>query len=100
MNIDVEDDPANSQYFAQTDDGTVAGKMVYRRRPGRIVLVHTETAEGFLGNGVAGAMAKFALDKARADGDAVVPTCPYVAAYVLKHREYQDILDPAYQTPA
>lgn len=65
----------------------------YREEPGRIHLVHTEVPEQLSGRGIAGRLAAFALDYARAAGLRVVPTCPYVHAYVGRHPEYADLID-------
>jgi predicted GNAT family acetyltransferase len=35
------------------------------------------------------------LDLVRADGEKVVPQCPFVAAYIKRHAEYQPLLDSA-----
>jgi predicted GNAT family acetyltransferase len=37
---------------------------------------------------------RFALDDVRASGLRAVTLCPLMAAYVVKHRDYDDIIDP------
>ena len=37
------------------------------------------------------------LAAARARGLKVIPICPFFAAYMKKHPEVQDLLDPAYR---
>ena len=54
----------------------------YAEEPGRIHLVHTEVPEKLSGRGIAGRLAAFALDDARARGLRVIPSCPYVHAYM------------------
>lgn len=44
------------------------------------------------GRGIAGTLTRFALDHARTQGWSVVPRCPYVAAWIKRHPEYQDLL--------
>jgi predicted GNAT family acetyltransferase len=34
-----------------------------------------------------------ALDQIRASGKTVIPTCPFTAAYIRRHREYTDLVD-------
>ena len=44
------------------------------------------------GRGIAGAIVKFGLEHAREKSLIVVPQCSYVAAFVKRHSEYQDLL--------
>ena len=46
------------------------------------------------GKGVAGKLIKTALDAARVEHYQVVPLCPFVAAYIRRHPEYQDLVMP------
>jgi hypothetical protein len=64
----------------------------YRLAEGRIIFTHTEVPEALQGRGLAARLARAALDHARAAGLAVVPRCPYIAAYIQKHPEYQDLV--------
>jgi predicted GNAT family acetyltransferase len=66
----------------------------YRQRDGVIILPHTVVPEAFEGRGVGGQLAKAALSYAREQGLEVVPTCPFIAAYVTKHPEWHDIVQP------
>ena len=89
--ITVVDNPAASRYEAWAGTRR-AGLLVYRPRPGGVVLVHTEVDPAFEGHGVAGHLAAFALDAARAAGSSVVPRCAYVAHYIERHPEYADLV--------
>lgn len=64
----------------------------YVRRDGVMDLVHTEVPESMEGKGYGAALAKAALDAARAEGLEVVPSCPFVRTYIQKHREYADLV--------
>jgi predicted GNAT family acetyltransferase len=61
-------------------------------------LIHTEVPEAMEGRGVAGSLVRAALDYARAHRLLVRPYCPYVAGYIGRHPEYQDVIDPAFRT--
>ena len=74
--------------------GGLRSLMNYRRFPDRIVLTHTEVPPPLEGHGLAGKLARTALDFARANQLRVVPLCPYVANYLRKHAEYHDLLSP------
>lgn len=47
------------------------------------------------GKGVAGAITRHALDYSRDQGWKVIPRCPYVAAWIRRHAEYQDLVADA-----
>jgi hypothetical protein len=47
------------------------------------------------GKGVGSQLARGALDAVRAKGLKVVAQCPFIAGYIAKHSEYQDILKDA-----
>ena len=70
----------------------------YRRQGNVLVLHHTEVPAALQGQGVAAALVQAALDWARAQGLPVRPTCSYVAAYMRRHPETQDLLE-ADRTP-
>ena len=44
------------------------------------------------GHGVGSKLVRGALDAARDQGLRVVPQCPFVAAYIKRHPEYEDLL--------
>jgi predicted GNAT family acetyltransferase len=98
MELTVADAPEHVRYEARTADGELAGILVYRtagsaERP-VIVYEHTVVEPAFEGQGVGGSLASYALDDARARGASIVPRCPFVAAYLTRHPEYADLLDP------
>jgi predicted GNAT family acetyltransferase len=75
-------------------DGRLA-LIKYQERDGQIMYLHTEVPPDLEGRGIASAMARAALDDARARGLRVVPLCPFVASYIRRHPEYQDLVDTA-----
>ena len=68
-------------------DGELAGVLEYKVTRGRIALIHTEVLSVHEGRGVGSALVRFALDDARRRGLRVIPTCPYVRAYLSRHPE-------------
>jgi uncharacterized protein len=89
---DVVDDPEAGRFELRLD-GVLAGVANYTRRDRRVVITHTEVEDAFEGRGVGSALARGALDAIRAQGDWVVPVCPFLAGYIAKHAEYQDLVD-------
>lgn len=72
---------------------TVIGFTDYRLVGRRVVFIHTEVDAEYTGQGLAERLARFALDDARAAGKRIVAVCPYIAAYLRRHPEYDDIVD-------
>jgi uncharacterized protein len=91
-------DHAERERFEITDGGELAGFTQYRRRPGLIAFVHTEIDPRFEGRGLASTLIAQALDAARAEDLAVLPFCPFVNAYINKHREYADLVPETYRS--
>lgn len=58
----------------------------------RIIFTHTFVPPPLRGRGIAEKIVRFALDDTRARGLKVVPACSYVARWIDRHREYQDLL--------
>jgi len=62
-----------------------------------IVLPHTVVPDAFAGKGVGSALAKAALAYARDHGLKVRPICPFMAGYINKHPEWQDLVHPDFR---
>jgi predicted GNAT family acetyltransferase len=86
-------DNARERRYEIALDGDIA-ELQYDRRPGVIVLIHTEVPEAAEGHGVGQALVRHALDAARAEGLKVVARCPFVAAWIARHPEYADLVQP------
>jgi predicted GNAT family acetyltransferase len=91
MEIGVADHPSENRYEIHAD-GELAGFVTYRERPRAVELVHTEIDDRFEGHGLGSKLVVFALDDIRSRGLKLVPTCPFVKAYVERHPEYQDLV--------
>jgi predicted GNAT family acetyltransferase len=64
----------------------------YRRNGDVLVIPHVEAPIPLRGTGAAGRLMAGLLDRIRAQGLKVLPTCPYAAAYIRRHPEYSDLL--------
>ena len=64
----------------------------YELAEGRMVFTHTVVPPELRGRGIAEKLVRAALADARAAGRKVVPQCSYVAKFIERHREYQDLL--------
>lgn len=65
----------------------------YHRRGGLLVLHHTEVPPALQGRGLAADLVAATLAWARTEGLRVRPTCSYVAAYMRRHADTQDLLE-------
>ena len=89
--LEVRDEPEEARYTARVG-GRLAAIAVYWLRPAAIVFTHTEVLPELEGQGVGGALVRAALDDARHRGLAVVPYCPFVAAWISRHPDYEDLV--------
>jgi predicted GNAT family acetyltransferase len=65
----------------------------YRIRGKTIYFTHTEVPPAAEGRGIGNILARVALDYARANRLRVVPRCKFIAAFIKRHPEYQDLVD-------
>lgn len=86
------DNEQSHRFEAHTPDGEVAGFVAYLARPDHLVLVHTEIKVEYDGQGIGGAMVRQVLDQLRERGLKLVPQCPFVAGYLRRHPEYEDLV--------
>jgi predicted GNAT family acetyltransferase len=90
----VKDNPDLSRFEAYVD-GALAGFAAYRLSGGHIVFTHTEVDDDHEGQGVGSTLARGALDQVRAAGERdVVAMCPFIAAWIEAHPDYQDLVAP------
>jgi len=89
--VEVQDNSAESRVEGRVD-GELAGFAAYVDRDGARVFTHTEVDPAYGGRGVGGAIARGALDGARAAGRSVVPQCPFIKGWIEKHPDYSDIV--------
>ena len=91
MDYEVKHLPSESRFEVDLDG--MSAYLDYHLSGNVINLFHAYTPPEFRGKGIAAAVAKFALDYARANNLKVIPQCPYVKDYVSKHKEYQDLVN-------
>ena len=92
--VTVRDD-AQRHRFEVLVDGAVAGFAAYRRENGAVAFTHTEIDDSHEGDGLGSQLVRGALEQVRASGASVLPYCPFVASYLRKHPELQDLVPAA-----
>jgi len=85
---------AESDRFTIAVEGQAVGLAEFADRDGQRVFTHTEVADEFEGRGLATILIGEALQATRDAGLRIVAVCPMVAAYVDKHDEFADVVDP------
>jgi predicted GNAT family acetyltransferase len=93
--VRVVDNPQAQRFEAHV--GPYLAVAEYERHGTAIVFTHTEVPAPIEGHGIAAQLARTALEQARAEGLAVIPRCPYIAAYIRRHPEYAALVPPAYR---
>lgn len=88
----VRDDPENHRYVLELD-GEVAGLAVYHIRGDRYFFVHTEIEPGHEREGLGSVLARSALEDVRVKGAQIVPLCPFIAGFIDRHPDYEEMID-------
>ena len=90
MPSSVRQNPALSRFELDADGGTAFAS--YRRDGNVMTFHHTETPAHLRGRGIASRLVHGALEQARAQGMKVVPRCSFVAGYMARHPEFNNLL--------
>ena len=90
MPVSIRHEPQARRFVADVEGQTAY--ITYRERDGRVLeLDHTYVPRALRGGGIASQLTARALDYARERGARVVPSCPFVAAYIERHPEYREL---------
>lgn len=93
QDVSVTNATQRSRYEITVGD-TRAGLAQYLDRNDQRIFFHTEIDESFAGRGLASTLISEALTDTRAEGLRIVAVCPFVAKYLGKHHDFDDITDP------
>jgi predicted GNAT family acetyltransferase len=90
MTLAIRHEPDARRFVA--DVGGKTAYISYRQVDGQLLeLDHTYVPRESRGGGVASELTVHALEYARERGYHVVPSCPFVAAYIERHPEYREL---------
>ncbi|WP_300083023.1 GNAT family N-acetyltransferase [Propioniciclava sp.] len=90
MAIEVIDNPERER-FEVREGRRVIGWAAYQETARLIVFTHTEVDPAYEGQGIGSQLVRATLDHVRAQGMQVLPTCPFVSAWMGRHPEYDDL---------
>lgn len=91
--FEVTHDPAAGRFEIRTASGTAHLKYVYRGAD--MEILHTEVPDALEGHGYGASLARAALDFARREQLKVIPSCPFVSAYIRRHPEDAELVAAA-----
>jgi predicted GNAT family acetyltransferase len=92
VSFTVTDVPERERFEARDEADALAGVLTYQLTGAIIAYTHTEVDPRFEGRGVGSALARTAMDDARARGRTVVPLCPFLSGWLEQHGEYEKIV--------
>jgi predicted GNAT family acetyltransferase len=82
------------QRYEVRDGDSLAGFTEYRIPDSEHVdFVHTEVDDAWSGQGLASRLVAFALADVVEQGRRIIPHCSYVAGWLQRHEEYDEVTD-------
>ncbi len=88
--LTVRHEPAARRFTTEVEGSTAFAN--YRELAGKVLdLDHTYVPPAGRGRGIASQLAAHALRYARDSGYKVLPSCPFIAAYIERHAEFHDL---------
>ncbi|PPG32322.1 GNAT family N-acetyltransferase [Pseudoclavibacter sp. RFBB5] len=92
MSNSVQHQQDRSRFALNDGDGTEIGFLSYVTTADAIVIDHTVVDPAHQGQGLAAVLTDAALTTlGEQSALTIVPQCPYVAAFIRKHPEYQPL---------
>jgi uncharacterized protein len=88
--IEVKHNPAENRFQVEIESNLAV--LEYKLENDTIVFTHTRVPDELGGRGLGSKLVRTGLDYARAQGLSVHPLCSFVASYIEKKPEYQDLL--------
>ena len=88
--IEVIHDIAKQKFYAVIDD--LESHLEYVKVNNVLNLIHTYVPNALRGKGIASKIVKVALTYAEENNLKIIPSCSYVAAYIQRHKEYEELL--------
>lgn len=90
----VIDNTEKKRYEASVEGALI--RIDYIKTRDKVFLTHTEVPARLEGRGYASELVKGVLEWVRESSLALVPLCPYVAAYIKRNPVWKELLAPGY----
>ena len=84
------------RYEMDLDDGYIALINYFVTPSGDIALTHTEVTYEFEGMGIGTELVEKCLEDIKDKGAKVIPQCGFVASYIRRHPQWQDMVARRY----
>jgi len=94
MELTITENKEAKRFEAHVEGHTAV--IEYIRTEEVIYLTHTEVPTALGGKGVGSALVKGVLELIENEGLRIAPLCPFVAAYIKRHPDWQRILARGY----
>lgn len=88
---DLVDNDQAKRYEMEVDGHKAIVEYILARE--KIYLTHTEVPKSLEGRGIGSMLVKAVLEDIEKRNLPLVPLCPFVAAYLKRHPEWQRLLD-------
>ena len=98
--MSANEEPVIHNAAAKRFEATVDGKVAFSKYllvGEKFIVEHTEVPVELENKGLASRIVRTALDYARAQNLRVMPLCPFTAAFIHRHPEYQDLVIEGYR---
>lgn len=93
MDIDIKHDEVNKRFYVEINGNT--SELTYKKVDDKTLdYHHTFVPEALRNQGLAAKITKYALAYARNNHYYVIPSCPYVKAYIEQHPDYANLVKP------
>lgn len=92
-----QDNTKKRRYELDLGDNNVAFIDYFITPEGDIVLTHTEVPYEYENRGIGSQLAEKCLEDIKSRGAHVVPQCGFVASYVRRHPEWEDLVSSRYR---
>lgn len=91
--VSVRHEPAAERYLLLVS-GQPCGEAHYLEQGEQVVFTHTEVDPSLSGQGLGSALARGALEDVRRRGRRIVARCAFIADYLQRHEDWDDLVDP------
>ncbi len=90
--IKREEHETEGAYFIE-DNGTRIGEMTYRKRPGKILIIHTGVEKAYAKHRLGLKLVMRGVKDARAGGYKIKPYCPFAKKVIEGDPDLHDVLE-------
>jgi predicted GNAT family acetyltransferase len=85
------EDETRGKFFVE-QHGNVLAEMIYAKKPGRMIIEHTEVDESLRGQNIGLQLVESGIEYARQQQLKIIPLCKFAKKVIEEHHEFQDVL--------